>query len=796
MSHMARHANGYLRRATHYFGRQRRDSRYVFVFVIAAVVLLLSTLQALSQGLFDSVERPVFQFINGLPPVLHNLMYLITQFGGLGSLLFWGGLAWYIINRRAALQVVLAGWFGWIAAKILKDLVNRGRPETYFDTVNLFNAGSFGGYGFPSGHSTFAAACATVLYYQIPKTYRKYVLLIVFMVGFSRMYLGAHFPLDVVGGWALGALIGSTIMLVSGVSNRGLSAQKIKKVLRRKGYDIAHLRFANVDARGSRPVFMVDQQGTAYFGKIFGVQEHAADWLFKIYRFFRFKNLQGEEPYISGRRNIELESFATMWANQAGVRVPVIVDLVRIGSSYMLIQQKLDAAPLSEQKRVRTETLTDVWEQVRCLHEANMAHRDLRAANVMVDKQGKAWLIDFGFAEVSPKRQRQYMDLAELLMSMSLVAGVDRTVDTALGVIEHDRLVHVLPYLKREVFSGATAQALKKDKQLLKDLKHRLMDKLDVEEDIKEADIVRINSRKIINLTLLGAFLYVVVPQFKLFKGTLASLASVHTAWLVPLVLASMGTYVATAIIYMALATVPLRLWPTTVVQLAASFMSKVVPGGVGSTGINARYMHRAGMDSADSAAVLTTQGIVGFLVFAVPLGLFLIANGQGVGSLIAVTITPRQIIAATAVVIGGVVVLGLLKSFRKKVVDFVANFATSIREFTNSPREISLAAGASFAVSMLYILCLYFSFKAFAVPLGIGAAVFVYASAVIARSVVPTPGGLGPLEIAMVSTMIGLGVGRPEALSVVVLYRMATFWLPVPFSYLAYRFAIKRRYI
>jgi glycosyltransferase 2 family protein len=785
-----------IRQTRRYFAGQRRDSRYVFVFLIGSIILLLSTLQALSQGLFDSVERPIFQAINNLPGWLHDPMFAFTQFGGLGSLVFWAGLAWYVINRRAALTVAASGFTAWFLAKFVKAVVERGRPGSFIDSINLFNGEIFGGYGFPSGHATFSAACATVLYYQVPKRYRKYLLLVVLLVGLSRIYLGAHFPLDVVGGWALGAVVGSAMALVFGMSNKGLTAQKIKAVLNKKGYEITTLHFANVDARGSRPVFLTDKKGVEYFGKIFGVQEHAADWLFKIYRFFRYKNLQGEEPYINSRRNIELESFATMWANQAGVRVPVILDLVRIGSSWMLIQQKLDAVALADHKRVKQATLIDTWEQVKCLHAANTAHRDLRAANIMVDKKGHAWLIDFGFAEVAPNKQRQYMDIAELLMSMTLVAGVNRTIDSVTEVIDREVLIKVLPYLKREVFSGDTSKKMKQNKQLLDEVKQALVERLGVKTEIDEADIIRINFKKILNVVLIGLFLYIVIPQFNLFKGAFQSLTSLDVGWLLPLAIGSALTYVATAVVYMALATVPLRLWPTTLVQLAASFMSKIIPGGVGSTGVNARYLHRAGMDSAESAAVLTTQGIIGFVMFALPLSLFLLIRGQSLSSLLSFHITPREIIAALCIMVLAAAVLALYKTIRQKVLHFVSNFATSIREFSNSPREIALAAGASLAVSLCYVFCMYVCLRAFDVSLGFTGAIFVYASAVIARSAVPTPGGLGPLEIAMVSSMIGLGVAKPEAVSVVVLYRLATFWLPVPFSVLAYRYITRQKYI
>ncbi len=779
-----------------YFARQRRDTRYVFVMFFAVVVLLLSTLQAIDAGLFDSIERPIFDSVNSLPKVFDGVMYAVTQLGGAGSLLFWMAGAWFLINRRAAYIVGASGITGWYFAKIFKSIIGRGRPEALLDTLNLFADKQLGGFGFPSGHSTFVAACATVLYYQVERRYRKYLLFAVLAVGISRMYLGAHFPLDVIGGWALGAFIGSLICLIFGVSSKQLSAVQIKMGLKAKGYPMRHVNFADVDARGSRPVFMQGDNGKEYFGKIFGVQEHAADWLFKMYRFFRYKNLQAEEPYLSSRRNIELESFATLWASRAGVRVPKLVDLVKIRSSWLLILEKLDMKSLADHKKIKQTTLVDAWAQVSKLHQSNMAHRDLRAANLMVAKNGEIWIIDFGFAEIAPRKQRQYMDIAELLMSMSLVVGVNRTVDAVFEEIEPEKILRSIPYLQREVFSGATAKSLKSQKHLLDELKVDISSRLAIEEDIDDANIVRFNAKKLINIILIGVLFYVIVPQFNLFRGAFASLGELNILWLLPIMLFSFLSYVMSAAGLVILSNVPLKLARTTVTQLAASFMSKLMPGGIGHAGVNARYLYKAGNDRSDTAAILATHGAIGFMMFAVPLAIFLLFNGENLEDLITINIRPSHLIIGLATVLAGILFIVAIKKIRQRVVDSILAFIKSIREFTNSQYEVGLTSLSALGVSLSYIVCLYLCMKAFGIPLGFGEAVLVYASAVIAKSAVPTPGGLGPLEIAMVSTLVSIGVGSAEAASVVVLYRLATFWFPIPFSVWAYRHVTENKYI
>jgi uncharacterized protein (TIRG00374 family) len=773
-----------------------RDPRYVFVLIGGISLFAITTAQVFSQGLFDGIERPLFNYVNNLPDSLSWLMYIITQIGGLGLVMGWFALTWWLINRRAAFGIGIAGTLAWFAARWAKVLIHRGRPQDFLPDVRFFELEPFSGYGFPSGHATFSAACAAFLYYQLPRPYRRWLLLISLLVGISRMYLGAHFPLDIVGGWALGAILGSSVALVMGTSYKTLKAHQLKAFLKTRGYTPSSLRFARVDARGSRPFFLTEEGGREYFGKIFGRQEHAADWLFKIFRFFRYKNLQAEEPYVNSRRNVEMESFAMLWAAQAGVRVPRLADLLCIGDSWLLLQEKVDGRQLNEHPHLRHRSLADVWRQVEQLHAARIAHRDLRAANFLVDTKGKAWMIDFGFAEVSARPQRQYMDNAELLMSMALVVGVKRTLDAAGEVLSKTTLHRTLPYLQKAVFSGATTKQLRHNKEILKELRSTIGRQLGISDDTKKADILRFNLRKVINIALLAVFFYAIVPQLSNFRDALGATDVREPEWLLLLAAASLLTYVFAGLVYVSLVDVPLRVRHAALVQLAASFVSKILPGGIASTGLNAKYLTRAGMEAEAASAAILTQGIIGALMFTLPLAAFLLLNGKGISELIQIDVPLQYIVLALlAVGLVGTAVTAVRK-WRDYVWEKVTKFMRSLRELASPSKEVAIASLASLAITLSYIVCLYTSARVLDIHLSLTMAVLVYASAVIAKSAVPTPGGLGPLEVAMIATLIGLGIDKSQAFSIVIVYRLATFWLPIPLSLLSYRLVSSRKLI
>jgi uncharacterized protein (TIRG00374 family) len=182
--------------------------------------------------------------------------------------------------------------------------------------------------------------------------------------------------------------------------------------------------------------------------------------------------------------------------------------------------------------------------------------------------------------------------------------------------------------------------------------------------------------------------------------------------------------------------------------------------------------------------------------MFIVPLLLYLTIAGHSVFGLFHFKIGTTIVIGVIIVVaiIGGV--LAFVPKIRLLVLSKLATARESLRNISTSPRELSLACAASLSVSLAYIACLYFAAHAIGLHISVANAIIVYVTSVIAKSAVPTPGGLGPVEAAMIGTLVAFGVSKGEAFSAVIIYRLATFWIPVPFSLMAYKYIDSRKII
>jgi glycosyltransferase 2 family protein len=131
-----------------------------------------------------------------------------------------------IITRKprltlAALVATQAAYWG---AKFVKDAVSRARPAELLADVHLREPAN--GLGYISGHTAIACALAAVLGPELPLRWQIVAGSLAIIVGFARIYSGAHLPLDVIGGAGLGLLVGTLSRWAFGLGGEGLAPRE------------------------------------------------------------------------------------------------------------------------------------------------------------------------------------------------------------------------------------------------------------------------------------------------------------------------------------------------------------------------------------------------------------------------------------------------------------------------------------------------------------------------------------------------------------------------------------------
>ena len=101
-------------------------------------------------------------------------------------------------------------------------------------------------------------------------------------------------------------------------------------------------------------------------------------------------------------------------------------------------------------------------------------------------------------------------------------------------------------------------------------------------------------------------------------------------------------------------------------------------------------------------------------------------------------------------------------------------------------PKKLALGLGGAVLLNLAYIAALDASVRAFGHSLSFSAVAIVYLAGSVVGAAVPTPGGLGGIELAMASGLTATGLPAGVAVSAVLLYRIATFWIPIPIGWVS----------
>ena len=182
------------------------------LIAIAGLVLLVVTGLVAASGQVGHVERGLFRAVNGLPGWLYQPLWLFQQLGNLVVAFLVVVVVAVVLRRPGLAGAAVAAVAGklWLE-QVVKSVVERRRPGTSVGDVILRGQVSADGLSFVSGHAVIAVAMATALAAVLPRRWRAVVWVLVALNGFTRIYVGAHNPLDVVGGAGLGLIIGAPL---------------------------------------------------------------------------------------------------------------------------------------------------------------------------------------------------------------------------------------------------------------------------------------------------------------------------------------------------------------------------------------------------------------------------------------------------------------------------------------------------------------------------------------------------------------------------------------------------------
>ena len=513
-----------------------------------------------------------------------------------------------------------------------------------------------------------------------------------------------------------------------------------------------------------------------------------AGFLSNIWDQIRVKGLSPTRD-LSLRPAAEHAALMTMEARRARVRTPGLLGMAEAAESVLLVTDHVVGARSIRDlgTEVDDDVLDQLWSQLQQAHAAGLAHGSIDASSVVVDESGRLWLLDWASGETISSELSRRVDLAQALALTALAVGAERAIDAASRSLTTAQLASIAPMLQRVVLPRQTREVMGRrgaSRQVLQDLRDALV-ALTPTADAEPARLNRFSTRTVLMAVVALVAAWTLLAQLD-FQQVSAAVSQANIWWMLAALAFSVATYVGAGLTLVAFSPERLSLWRSTEVHLASAVVSLVAPAGVGGAAINLRFLNRKGVPTAVGVATVALVQVVQFIVTVVLLVVLAAMTGQSTGLTLP---SGWVLVAAGAIVVVAAVILVIPQARTwawAKIEPTYRQVWPRLVWVMSNPMRLALGVGGALMLSLSYILSFSASLWSFGYTVPFAVLAITYLASNTVGSIVPSPGGIGPVELALTAGLVAAGVPYGVALSTAIVYRLVTFWIPIPVGWLS----------
>ncbi|MFD8693746.1 lysylphosphatidylglycerol synthase domain-containing protein [Kitasatospora purpeofusca] len=563
----------------------------------------------------------------------------------------------------------------------------------------------------------------------------------------------------------------------------------------------------------------------------------------RAWRRLRLRTAPHPRALRSLRTGLEHEALVSYAAVAAGVRTRPVAATAELGRDAALVAyRRLPGRTLDElaDEEITDALLADAWGQLALLQRRAIAHRALAPSALLVDPAGAVHLVGLADGDIAAGELVLLSDIAQLLTTLALRTGAERSVRAAVAVLGPDAVAAALPLLQPIALTRDTRAALKQaarreaaaaaprvppqrtgpeasaadpapadpapvDPAPVAGPAPDLLDGIRAEvlrsrpqAPVRPVRLERLRPRTLLAVVGGLAAGWLLVPQlFATEQNPIAALADADPFWLALAVLAAAAGHVAGAMGFVGFVPERLDFRNAVLAQVAGSFVKLVSPGGVGGVALNTRFLQRAGIPTAQALSSVGVGQLLGLALHLLQLGAFVYLTGVEPGG---------SELDALPAVVGGLAVAGVLLAAVSSVPPARRWLAARLRPLTaevlprlvellRNPGRLAVGFTGQLLVSLTLIACLYCCARAVGQDPSFASVGVVFLVGNAAGNAAPTPGGAGFVDSALVGLLErapSMGVGG--AMAAVVLFRLLTFVLPVLPGWAAFTWLQRRR--
>ncbi|GAA2720936.1 lysylphosphatidylglycerol synthase transmembrane domain-containing protein [Cellulomonas aerilata] len=516
--------------------------------------------------------------------------------------------------------------------------------------------------------------------------------------------------------------------------------------------------------------------------------------LARSWRSLRLRGLQGRS-FVSLRQAAERAALLAYAAHAAGVRTPALLSVAEADDSMLLVQEHLDSAvPLRD---LDLAELTDahlraIWAQLHLAHDAGVTHRALTSDVVLVEARTPdpvVWITRWESGDVASKLLSRRMDLTQMLALLAVRVGAHRALESAVAVLPEEDIAAIGPLLQTPALPHRTREEMRARPHVLADLRGALVERMP-DADVEPEQLVRFGARTLITILLTVAAVIVVLTRMNV-EEIGEALAASDWRWSVVAFVLGLVTFLGAALAFVAFSPVRLPVWRATLVQAAGAFVALAAPAGIGPAALNLRMLTRRGVTASLSVATVALVQVSQFVVTVVLLLLLSVISGTGTTPrLSGPSVSMLVVVGIVAALIASSLLVPVVRQWiARKTLPTVRQTWPRLIAVVGHPWRMGLAVGGNVVMTMGYVLAFDACLRAFGQDLTLVQVALIYLVGNAAGAAVPTPGGIGTIEIALTTGLTAGGLNPGVAASVAILFRVMTYWLRIPVGWVAMRF-------
>jgi len=527
--------------------------------------------------------------------------------------------------------------------------------------------------------------------------------------------------------------------------------------------------------------------------------QHAVGFLTKLWQSVRLRGIDARAD-VSLRHSAEATALVSHAARGAGVRTARVLGMSQARDSMIVVYQRpLAASPLADidPDTVTDEAIDTIWAQVGKAHDAGISHRSLSADTVLVGHDdlvglSTVWLTSWELGEVATTELAKRIDCAQLVAMLTPIVGPERAVASAFRAVGGDGVEAFAPMLQSIVLPRSTRHAIRASGDNLGVIRKEIVERLP-DADVEPEKIARFGPRTVFMLGAGIVAAYVIFATFNT-ENVLVALREANPWWLLAALGWSLATFIGAAVTLMAFSPIRLPWNRALLAQVAAAYLALAAPAGVGPAALNMRLLTRRKVPAPLAVATVALVQVSAVVVTVVGLLVLSLITGSE-GTLAAL---PSSSVLGGVIVTASVVAIAmLLPRVRNwalgRLRPLVRQTWPRLAQVLSQPWRLALGISGNILLTGAYVGAFDATLRAFGQHLELIDVTVLFLLGNAVGAIVPTPGGLGAVETALTAGLFSAGLAQPLAVSIVVIFRLFSYWFRIPLGYFAMKFLQRR---